>query len=82
MCHFRPFLSGITKKKKTEGDSLGSGMHFETGEHVSWMVFYFLFFLFFLVGGEAGVKGGNGHFLPPPLFVCVVNPGAAAGPRV
>lgn len=26
--------------------------------------------------------GGNGHFLPPPLFVCVVNPGAAAGLRV
>lgn len=49
------------------------------------MVFYFLFFIFlflFLVGGEAAVEGGNGHFLPPPLFVCVVNPGAAAGPRV
>lgn len=26
--------------------------------------------------------GGNRHFLPPPLFVCVVNPGAAAGLRV
>lgn len=32
----------------------------------------------FLLGRE----GGNGHFLPPPLFVCVVNPGAAAGLRV
>lgn len=29
-----------------------------------------------------GWGAGNGHFLPPPLFVCVVNPGAAAGLRV
>lgn len=38
---------------------------------------------------EVGREGGMGipshpHLTPPhpPLFVCVVNPGAAAGPRV
>lgn len=31
----------------------------------------------FCFGGWRG-----GLFLPPPLFVCVVNPGAAAGLRV
>lgn len=37
-------------------------------------MFFGWYFLFW------GVEGGL--FLPPPLFVCVVNPGAAAGLRV
>lgn len=49
-------------------------MHFETGEHV--------FGWYFLLGGAGGGGGVTGIFFPPPLFVCVVNPGAAAGLRV
>lgn len=63
--------SNQTKKEKgREGASLDVKVHFETGEHVFGRYFW-----------VEGVEGG-GIFFPPPLFVCVVNPGAAAGLRV
>lgn len=63
------------ERRREEGASLDIRVHFETREHVFGR--YFLF-----GGGMWGVGGPPSPLQHTILFVCVVNPGAAAGPRV